>query len=92
MGQHSAQAEKAFERSPGSTRAARAEARRRITAYVDRYNTVRLHAAIGDITPAEKLPGLEQVIFEESDGKLEQVRLRRQMARQQGPWPTEVAG
>jgi transposase InsO family protein len=68
------------------------EARRRITAYVDRYNTVRLHSAIGYITPADKLQGLEQVIFQERDRKLEEARLRRQLARQHGPPPTEVAG
>jgi putative transposase len=61
------------------------EARRRITVYVDRYNTVRLHSAIGYITPADKLQGLEQVIFQERDRKLEEARLRRQIARQQGP-------
>jgi transposase-like protein len=80
------------ERSTGSTRADKAEARRRITAYVERYNTVRLHSAIGDITPADKLLGLGKVIFQESDRKLEEARLRRQLARQQGPPPTEVAG
>ena len=66
------------------------EARRRITAYVDRYNTVRLHSAIGYITPADTLQGREQVIFQERDRKLEEARLRRQMARQQGPPPTKV--
>jgi transposase InsO family protein len=68
------------------------EARRRITAYVDRYNTVRLHSAIGYITPADKLQGREPVICQERDRKLEKARLRRQLARQQGPPPTKVAG
>jgi hypothetical protein len=68
------------------------QARRGITAYVDRYNTVRLHSAIGYITPADKLQGLEQVIFQERDRKLEEARLRRQLARRQGPPPAEVAG
>lgn len=67
------------------------EARRKITAYVDRHNTVRLNSAIGYITSADKLQGLEQVIFQERDHKLEEAQLRRQIARQQGPPPTEVA-
>jgi putative transposase len=58
------------------------EARRRVAAYVEHYNHVRLHSALGYITPADKLNGLEQVIFAERDRKLEQARLRRQQARQ----------
>lgn len=68
------------------------EARRRITAFVAHYNTVRLHSAIGYITPADKLQGLEQVIFQERDRKLEEARQRRQTARQQAGPHTEVAG
>ena len=34
------------------------EARRRVRAYVDHYNQVRLHRAIAYITPADKLAGL----------------------------------
>lgn len=58
------------------------EARRRIVAYVDHYNHVRLHSALGYITPADKLNGLEDVIFAERDRKLEQARMRRQQTRQ----------
>jgi putative transposase len=58
------------------------EARRRIAVYVDHYNHVRLHSALGYITPADKLNGLEDVIFAERDRKLEQARLRRQETRQ----------
>jgi len=65
------------------------EARRRIDQYVDHYNNVRLHSALGYITPADKLAGLEQVIFDERDRKLEQARLRRQQARRA---TKEVAG
>lgn len=57
------------------------DARRRITAFVDEYNQVRLHSALGYITPADKLHGLEQAIFDERDRKLEEARLRRQQAR-----------
>jgi transposase InsO family protein len=58
------------------------EARRRIQSYVEHYNTVRLHSAIGYITPLDKLAGLEQEIFAERDRKLESARTRRQEARQ----------
>jgi putative transposase len=58
------------------------EARRLVAAYVEHYNHVRLNSAIGYITPADKLNGLAQVIFDERDRKLEAARLRRQQARQ----------
>lgn len=67
------------------------EARRRVTDFVVHYNTVRLHSAIGYITPADKLYGLEQVIFDERDRKLEEARHRRQLARQQARQQQEVA-
>ena len=50
------------------------EARRRIRSYVEHYNTVRLHSAIGYVTPVDKLAGLEQEIFAERDRKLEAAR------------------
>jgi len=58
------------------------EARRRVAAYVEHYNHVRLHSAIGYVTPADKLNGLEDVIFAERDRKLHEARQRRQAARQ----------
>jgi transposase InsO family protein len=58
------------------------EARRRIQSYVEHYNTVRLHSAIGYVTPLDKLAGLEQEIFAERDRKLEAARTRRQQARE----------
>ncbi len=57
------------------------EARRRVADYVEHYNHVRLNSAIGYITPADKLYGLEAVIFAERDRKLEEARHRRQLAR-----------
>jgi transposase InsO family protein len=57
------------------------EARRRIASFVEHYNTVRLHSALGYITPADKLARLDAVIFAERDRKLEEARQRRQQAR-----------
>jgi putative transposase len=57
------------------------DARKRIAAFVEHYNTVRLHSAIGYITPADRLAGLDQPIHDERDRKLEEARQRRQQAR-----------
>jgi len=56
------------------------EARRRIQDYVTYYNHVRLHSAIGYVTPADKLNGLAPEIHAERDRKLEEARARRQAA------------
>ena len=53
------------------------EARRKVVAYVSNYNHLRLHSAIGYITPADKLNGLASVIHAERDRKLEEARTRR---------------
>jgi transposase InsO family protein len=57
------------------------EARKRVATYVDHYNNARLHSAIGYVTPADKLNGLEKQIFEERDRKLEEARDRRALSR-----------
>ena len=54
-----------------------------VSGYVRHYNTVRLHSAIGYITPADKLAGKEQAIFIARDRKLEQARQQRAVRRQQ---------
>lgn len=57
------------------------EAEQRIVSYVNHYNHVRLHSAIGYITPADCLAGLSQVIGDERDRKLEEARKRREERR-----------
>jgi len=61
--------------------ATREEAQKRIEKYVNHYNHVRPHNAIGYITPADCLAGLSQVIGEERDRKLKSARERRQQRR-----------
>jgi transposase InsO family protein len=57
------------------------DARRLVAGYVDHYNIIRLHTAIGYITPADKLAGRGPAIFAARDRKLEAARERRQQAR-----------
>lgn len=59
------------------------EARCQVASYVAHYNGVRLHSAIGYITPSDKLAGLDEVIFAERDRKLEEARARRAAARRE---------
>ena len=49
--------------------------------YVEHYNQVRLHSALGYITPADKLAGRENGIFAARDRKLEEGRARRKARR-----------
>ena len=58
------------------------DARRIVADYVLHYNTVRLHSAIGYITPKDKLDGREKEIFDERDRKLAEVREQRKLLRQ----------
>jgi transposase InsO family protein len=60
------------------------EAAKRITTYVEYYNNRRLHSALNYLTPADKLAGLEEIIFAERDRKLEEARERRAVARRNG--------
>jgi putative transposase len=57
------------------------DARRVVARYVEHYNTVRLHSAIGYVTPQAKLQGREQAIFADRDRKLEAARERRKQQR-----------
>jgi hypothetical protein len=50
---------------------------------VHRYNQVRLHSAIGYVTPNDMLMGRQATIHAERDRKLEQARHQRQPRRGQ---------
>ena len=52
--------------------------------YVEHYNTVRLHSAIGYVTPADKLAGRETEIFAARDRKLVAAREQRRQRRAAG--------
>jgi putative transposase len=58
------------------------DAKRVVSSYVEHYNSVRLHSAIGYITPKDKLEGRAEEIFKSRDQKLEQARAERAVARQ----------
>jgi putative transposase len=58
------------------------DARRLVTDYVAHYNHVRLHSAIGYVTPKDKLDGRDRDIFDERDRKLAEARERRKTQRQ----------
>ncbi len=59
------------------------DARRLVTNFVTHYNTVRLHSAIGYVTPADKLSGKDKAIFAARNQKLAQAREYRQTKRQE---------
>lgn len=58
------------------------EARRLVHEYVEHYNQVRLHSAIGYIAPQDRLLGRQQPIFDERDRKLAEARESRKAKRQ----------
>ena len=57
------------------------DACRIVSGYVEHYNTVRLHSAIGYVAPRDKLEGREKEIFAERDRKLEYARAQRKVRR-----------
>jgi len=67
------------------------DARRIVGDYVIHYNNVRLHSAIGYITPLDKLAGRDAEIFAARDRKLVDGRQRRQQQRQAGHAPAPAA-
>jgi transposase InsO family protein len=58
------------------------EARRMTAEFVAHYNDVRLHSAIGYVTPTDRLAGRHTEIFAERDRKLVEARERRKLIRQ----------
>jgi transposase InsO family protein len=52
-------------------------ARELVGLFVDDYNHLRLHSAIGYVTPADRLAGRQEKIFAERDAKLFEARERR---------------
>ena len=56
------------------------DAKRLVSGYIGHYNEVRLHSAIGYITPAAKLAGRESAIFAERASKLKTAKERREKA------------
>jgi putative transposase len=63
------------------------DARQIVSDYVTHYNSVRLHSAIGYVTPKDKLEGRDKAIHDERDRKLVEARQRRQELRRQQPKP-----
>ena len=59
------------------------DARRVVREFVNHYNLVRLHSALGYITPKDRLEGRHLEIYQARDAKLEAARLRRQAKRQE---------
>jgi transposase InsO family protein len=58
------------------------DAQRIVARYVEHYNTIRLHSAIGYVTPQDKLEGRDKALFAERDRKLDEARERRKQQRQ----------
>jgi len=57
------------------------DARRSVSDYVTHYNEVRLHSAVGYVTPKDKLKGRETEIFAQRDRKLAEAREHRKTRR-----------
>jgi hypothetical protein len=57
------------------------DAQRIVTRFVENYNEVRLHSAIGYVTPRAMLEGRQQAIHDERNQKLATARDRRIAAR-----------
>ena len=60
------------------------EAQRVVAEFVEHYNTVRLHSAIGYIAPQDQLEGKAQAIWKARDEKLEAAREQRRQKRALG--------
>jgi putative transposase len=58
-----------------------AQARQVVGEFVDHYSTVRLHSAIGYVTPKGRLENRQEEIFAARDQKLAAARENRKMKR-----------
>lgn len=68
-----------------------ADARNLVSRYVEDYNTVRRHSAIGYITPTDQREGWAEAIFAERRCKLSAARIARWQARKPSPEVIETA-
>ena len=59
-----------------------------MTEFVEHYNNVRLHSAIGYIAPKDQLEGRAEAIWEARDQKLETAREKRRQKRAQASLQT----
>ena len=59
------------------------DAKRVTTTFIDHYNQVRLHSALGYIAPSDRLANRQKTIFQQRDQKLETAREKRKVKRQQ---------
>ena len=57
------------------------DAKGMVERFVDRYNHVRLHSALGYVTPADRLANRQDAIFADRDRKLTEARQRRALRR-----------
>ena len=57
------------------------DARRIVGEFVDHYNTVRLHSALGYVTPKDRMEGRHLEIYQERERKLEAARKERGQRR-----------
>jgi transposase InsO family protein len=57
------------------------EARAQVSDFVTYYNTIRLHSAVGYITPIDQLEGRAETIYADRERKLERARLNRAAQR-----------
>ena len=57
------------------------DAQRVVARYVEHYNTVRLHSAIGYVTPKDRMEGRHEAIFQDRDRKLAAAREQRAAKR-----------
>ena len=59
------------------------DAKRIAATFIDHYNQVRPHSAIGYIAPSDRLANRHLFIFKQRDLKLEAARQKRKLKRQQ---------